>query len=84
MPGYILSMCVCLFVCVFVCLSALDLKNGVTYEYDICTATSLDDTGEDEVLIFYVFCYFWNKLQFTKYQSFLYISKTVNRANSKF
>ncbi len=72
---------VCLCVCLFVGLSALDLRNGTTYEYGICTAYWCDDTNESEVLIFN---YFWNKLQFTKYQSFLYISKTVNRTNVKF
>ena len=51
MQGYISSMSVCL----FVCLSALDLKNGATYEYGICTADWCDDTGKSEVLIFYVF-----------------------------
>ena len=51
MHGDISSM----FVYVFVCLSALDLRNGATYEYDICTANWFDDTGESEVLIFYVF-----------------------------
>ena len=33
---------------------------------------------------FIYFEYFWNKLQFTKYRSFLNISKTVIRTNSKF
>ena len=80
MQGYISSMCVCL----WLCLSALDLRNGGTYEYQIWTANSCDDTGESEVILFKYFDYFWNKLQFTKYQSFLYISKTVNRTNSKF
>ena len=41
--------------CVCVCLSALDLRNGGTYEYQIWTANSCDDTDEDEVLIFYVY-----------------------------
>ena len=43
---------------VCVCLSALDLKNGGTYEYQIWTANSCDDTDEDEVLIFYVYWLF--------------------------
>ena len=51
MQGYISSMCVCL----SVCLSALDLRNGGTYEYQIRTANSCDDTDEDKVLIFYIF-----------------------------
>jgi len=51
MQVYISSMCVCLSVCLF----ALDLKNGGTYEYQIWTANSCDDTDEDEVLIFYVY-----------------------------
>ena len=51
MQGYISSMCVC----VCVCLSALDLRNGGTYGYGICTAYWCDDTGESEVLIVYVF-----------------------------
>ena len=55
MQGYISSMFVCLFVCLFVYLSALDLRNGGTYEYQIWTAYSCDDTDEDEVLIFYVY-----------------------------
>ena len=80
MQGYISSM----FVCLFVCLSARDLRNGGTYEYQIWTANSCDDTGESEVILFMYFEYFWNKLQFTKYRSFLYISKTVIRTNSKF
>ena len=52
-----LKRCVNVFVCVcvFVCLSALDLSNGGTYEYQIWTANSCDDTDEDEVLIFYVY-----------------------------
>ena len=50
MQGYISSM--------FVCLSAQDLSNGGTYEYQIWTANSCDDTGENEVLIVYVFCLF--------------------------
>ena len=36
-------------------LSALVLRNGGTYEYQIWTAKSCDDTDEIEVLIFYVF-----------------------------
>ena len=67
-----------------VCLSALDLRNGGTYEYQIRTANSCDDTDESEVILFMYFEYFWNKLQFTKYRSFLYISKTDIRTNSKF
>ena len=51
MQVYISSMSVCLFVCLF----ALDLSNGGTYEYQIWTADSCDDTDEDEVLIFYVY-----------------------------
>ena len=45
----------------FVCLSALDLSNGGTYEYQIWTADSCDDTDEDEVLIFYVYWLFLEK-----------------------
>ena len=82
MQGYISSMCVC--VCLWLCLSALDLRNGGTYEYQIWTANSCDNTGESEVILLLYFKYFWNKLQFTKYRSFLYISKTVIRTNSKF
>ena len=41
--------------CVCVCLSGLDLRNSATYEYEICTANSCDDTLKSEVLIFYVF-----------------------------
>ena len=51
MQVYISSMSVCLFVCLF----ALDLSNGGTYEYQIWTADSCDDTDKDEVLIFYVY-----------------------------
>ena len=45
----------CVFVYVFVGLSGLDLRNGATYEYEICTAYPCDDTLKSEVLIFYVF-----------------------------
>ena len=36
-------------VCLCVCLSALDLRNGATYEYGICTAYWCDDIGKSEV-----------------------------------
>ena len=39
----------------FVCLYTLDLENGATYEYEICTANSCDDTLKSEVSIIYVF-----------------------------
>ncbi len=77
-------MFVCVCMCLSVCLSALDLKNGGTYEYQIWTANSCDDTGVNEVIKFKYFEYFWSKLQFTKYRSFLYISKTVICTNLKF
>ena len=71
-------------VCLSVCLSARFLRNGGTYEHAICTAYWCDDTDENEVILFMYFEYFWNKLQFTKYRSFLYISKTVYRTNATF
>ena len=39
------------FVCLFVGLFTLDLRNGATYEYEICTANSCDDTLKSEVSI---------------------------------
>ena len=56
MQGYISSM----FVSLFVCLSALDLRNGGTYEYQIWTANSCDDTDESEVILFMNFEKNWN------------------------
>ena len=41
--------------CGFVWVFTLYLRNGATYEYEICTANSCDDTLKSEVLIFYVF-----------------------------
>ena len=55
MQGYISSMSVGVSVCVCICLSARDLRNSATYGYRICTAYWCDDTGESEVLIFYIF-----------------------------
>ena len=73
-----------LFVYLCVCLSGLDLRNGATYEYEICTANSCDDALKDDLLIFTYFNFSRKKLGFTKKQSLLYISKTVNRTNVKF
>ena len=70
--------------CVFVWMLSLDLKNGAMYEYEICTVYSCDDTLKSEVKLLMYFNYFWNKLRFTKYQSLLYISITVNLTNVKF
>ena len=41
---------VCVCVCVWVL--TLDLRNGVTYEYEICTVNLCDDTLKDDGLIF--------------------------------
>ena len=49
------------FVYVFVYKFTLDLRNGATYEYEICTANSCDDTLKSEVLIFYLFQLFSEK-----------------------
>ena len=38
--------------CVCVWVFTLDLRNGVTYEYEICTVNSCDDTLKDDGLIF--------------------------------
>ena len=37
------------FICLCVWLSGLDLRNGLTYEYEICTANSCDDILKSEV-----------------------------------
>ena len=37
------------FVCLIVGVSGLDLRNGATYEYEICTANSCDDDLKSEV-----------------------------------
>ena len=67
------------------CVFGLDLRNGATLKYEIWTANLCDNTNESELYFFFMyFDYFWNKLQFTKYQTFLYISKTLNRTNAKF
>ena len=39
-----------LFMCMCVCLGALDLRNGATHEYEICTAYWCGDTLKSEVL----------------------------------
>ena len=41
LDGDIWGLCVCIF--------TLDLKNDATYEYEICTANSWDDTLKSEV-----------------------------------
>ena len=76
-------MFVCLFVCLFVCprwisetAKPTNIKFGQLTRVIILTKV--------KYLFFMYFDYFWNKLQFTKYQGFLHISKTVNRTNAKF
>ena len=49
--------CVFIYLFVYVCvwLSGLDLRNDATYEYEIFTANSCDDTLKSEVSIIHVF-----------------------------
>ena len=42
----------CVFMYVFVGLSGLDLRNGATYEYEICTAYSCDDSTNTQAFFF--------------------------------
>ena len=68
----------------FVGLLTLDLRNDAMYEYEIFTVYSCDNTLKSEVKLLMYFNYFWNKLRFTKYQSLLYISISINLTNLKF
>ena len=79
MQGYISSMSVCLCVCprwISETAAPTNIKFGQLTHVMILTKM--------KYYFFMYTDYFWNKLQFTKYQTFLYISKTVNRTNAKF
>ena len=83
MQGYISSIFVCVCVCLCVCPrwisgTAAPTNTPFAQLIDVMILTKM------KYQFFIYFEYFWNKLQFTKYRSFLYISKTVIRKNVKF
>ena len=55
LDGDIWGLCVDVWMCVCVWVFALDLRNGATYEYEIFTGNSCDDTLKSEVSIIFVF-----------------------------
>ena len=52
--------------CGFVWVFTLYLRNGATYEYEICTANSCDDDLKSEIFFKKSINYFWNYNQKTK------------------